>query len=70
MPEGDTAGHTSDSAPPSRGEDPRAGLVDLSHVSLADLRIVEGSPIAMSIERLIKEAVDPGEATAGFNSAV
>ncbi len=70
MPEGDTAGHASDSVPPSAGEALQPGLVDLSGVSLTELRLEEGSPIAKSIERLIREAVDPGEATAGFNSAI
>ncbi len=70
MPEGDTAGHASDGAPPSAGEALQPGLVDLSGVSLAELRPEEGSAIAKAIERLVKEAVDPGEATAGFNSAV
>jgi FXSXX-COOH protein len=70
MPEGGTAGHASDGAAPSAGETPQPGLVDLSGVSLAELRPAEGSAIAKSIERLVREAIDPGEATAGFNSAV
>ncbi len=70
MSAGDIAGHDRGSAPPPESEVPEPGLADLSEVSLAELRLVAGTPIARSIERLLKEAIDPGEATAGFNSAV
>jgi FXSXX-COOH protein len=45
-------------------------MVDFSEVTLAELRFVEGSPIATVVARLIAEAVDPGDAIAGFDSAV
>lgn len=69
MSAGDAAGHEAGAQPPGDGG-AQPDLPDLSAISLAELRLVEGSPIARSVARLIDEAVDPGEATAGFNSAV
>lgn len=69
MSAGDAAREDAGALPPvEQGAEP--DLVDLSSVSLAKLRLLDGSPIARSISRLIEEAIDPGEATAGFNSAV
>lgn len=69
MSAGDAAGEAAGALPPV-GQNVEPDLVDLSSVSLAELRLLEGSPIARSISRLIEEAIDPSEATAGFNSAV
>jgi len=69
MSAGDAAGEEAGALPPvDQGVEP--ALVDLSSVSLAELRRLDGSPIAKLISRLIEEAIDPSEATAGFNSAV
>jgi FXSXX-COOH protein len=45
-------------------------LVDLTHISLADLEIEDGSILARSIQRLLREAARPDEAIAGFNSSI
>jgi FXSXX-COOH protein len=69
MSAGDAAGDEAGALPPD-DEGAQSDLPDLSAVSLADLRLIDGSPIARSVARLIEESIDPGEATAGFNSAV
>lgn len=69
MSAGDEGREEAGALPPA-DQDVEPGLVDLSSVSLAELRCLDGSPLAKSISRLIEEAIDPSEATAGFNSAV
>jgi FXSXX-COOH protein len=70
MTAGDTTGRDAGCVPLPESEVVEPALPDLSGVSLAELRHAVGTPITRSIERLLREAADPGEATAGFNSAV
>lgn len=71
MSAGDGARQASDAEQPLASDNVlEPGLVNLADVSLADLRFVDGSPIARVIARLVEEAIDPGDATAGFQSAV
>jgi FXSXX-COOH protein len=56
--------------PPFNDEVLPPRLVDLSGISLAQLRFVDGSPIADAVARMVQEVQDPGEAIAGFQNAL
>ena len=45
-------------------------LVDLSRLSLAQLRTADSPELASCLARLIREAIDPGEVTSGFTAVV
>jgi FXSXX-COOH protein len=69
MSASDAAKQAADAELPSSDE-VLPGLVDLSQVSLAELRFVDGSPIARAVARLIEEAKDPADAIAGFENSL
>ena len=55
---------------PMEEKDFEAELVDLTDISLLDLKSLDDSALSRSIRRLIAEAKNPKEAVAGFNSAI
>jgi len=55
-----------DGKPPARSSD----LVDLSGLSLADLRALNESEVAPSLYRILRDIDHPVDAVAGFQSAI
>jgi FXSXX-COOH protein len=47
-----------------------SGLIDLQHVSLAELRVVGDSVFAHALRRLIDDVNNPEDIVAGFQSAL
>jgi hypothetical protein len=65
------AGNDSADRVPHDSSDPEpVPLVDLSELLLSELPVVDRPELASCLERLVREAMDPGEVTSGFNAVV
>lgn len=50
--------------------DQQSSLLDVSRLSLADVRTLDDTAIAHSLRRLLEEVDEPRDAVAGWQSAI